>query len=128
MKYLLDTHLLLLAAGSPERLSSECQTLLGDGSNELIFSVASLWEVVIKSAIGREDFDIDPQRFRNGLISHEYRELDIRSEHALAVSFLPKIHKDPFDRILVAQARTENAVLLTSDKALSGYPATRLIA
>ena len=102
MALLLDTHLLLWAAGDPGRLSSKAQDLLGDPATELIFSTASIWEVVIKNALGRSDFCVDPQQLRNGLIQNGYSELEIRSEHALAVGSLPPIHKDPFDRILIA--------------------------
>ena len=89
---------------------------------KLMFSTASIWEVVIKSALGRDDFRVDPQRFRNGLIQNGYSELEIRSEHALAVGSLPLIHKDPFDRILIAQAQIENVTLLTTDDKVVGYP------
>ena len=122
MTLLLDTHLLLWAAGDPGRLSSKAQNLLGDPATELMFSTASIWEVVIKSALGRDDFRVDPQRFRNGLIQNGYSELEIRSEHALAVESLPLIHKDPFDHILIAQAQVENVTLLTADDKVAGYP------
>ena len=86
-----------------------------------MFSTASIWEIVIKSALGRSDFRVDPQRFRNGLIQNGYSELEIRSEHALAVGSLPPIHKDPFDRILIAQAQVENVTLLTTDDMVARY-------
>ena len=122
MTLLLDTHLLLWAAGDPERLSSKAQDLLSDPATELIFSTASIWEVVIKSALGRSDFRVDPRQLRDGLIQNDYSELEIRSEHALAVGSLPPIHKDPFDRILIAQARVENVTLLTTDDKMARYP------
>ena len=121
MTLLLDTHLLLWAAGDSGQLSSKAQNLLGDPATELMFSTASIWEVVIKSALGRSDFRVDPQRFRNGLIQNGYSELEIRSEHALAVGSLPLIHKDPFDRILIAQAQIENVTLLTTDDKMARY-------
>lgn len=121
MTLLLDTHLLLWAAGDSGQLSSKAQNLLGDPATELMFSTASIWEVVIKSALGRDDFRVDPQRFRNGLIQNGYSELEIRSEHALAVGSLPLIHKDPFDRILIAQAQVENVTLLTTDDKMARY-------
>ena len=95
MTLLLDTHLLLWAAGDSGQLSSKAQNLLGDPATELMFSTASIWEIVIKSALDRDDFRVDPQRFRNGLIQNGYSELEIRSEHALTVGSLPLIHKDP---------------------------------
>ena len=121
MTLLLDTHLLLWAAGDPGRLSSKAQDLLGDPATELTFSTASIWEVVIKNALGRDDFRVDPQRLRDGLVQNDYSELEIRSEHALAVGSLPPIHKDPFDRILIAQAQVENVTLLTTDDKVARY-------
>ena len=121
MTLLLDTHLLLWAAGDPGRLSSKAQDLLGDPATELMFSTASIWEVVIKNALGRDDFRVDPRQLRDGLIQNDYSELEIRSEHALAVGSLPPIHKDPFDRILIAQAQVENVTLLTTDDKVARY-------
>lgn len=121
MTLLLDTHLLLWAAGDPGRLSSKAQNLLGNPDTELMFSTASIWEVVIKSALGRSDFRVDPRQLRDGLIQNDYSELEIRSEHALAVGSLPPIHKDPFDRILIAQAQVENVTLLTTDDMVARY-------
>ena len=121
MTLLLDTHLLLWAAGDLGRLSSKAQDLLGNPDTELMFSTASIWEVVIKSALGRDDFRVDPRQLRDGLIQNDYSELEIRSEHALAVGTLPLIHKDPFDRILIAQAQVENVTLLTTDDKMARY-------
>ena len=122
MTYLLDTHVLLWAAGEPQRLTPETQNLLRDPATELTFSTASIWEVVIKSALGRSDFRVDPRQLRDGLLRNGYGELAIRSDHTLAVGQLPPIHNDPFDRILVAQAQVENITLLTMDAQLARYP------
>ena len=121
MRLLLDTHILLWAAGDPERLTPEARNLLGDPTTELLFSTASIWEIVIKKALARKDFHIEPRQFRDGLIQNGYSELVIRSEHTLAVGLLPPIHKDPFDRMLIAQAQVENIRLLTMDNKLSRY-------
>lgn len=122
MRLLLDTHILLWAASDPGRLTPESRNLLGDPATELLFSTASIWEVVIKKRLGRgKDLQIEPRQFRDGLIQHGYSELAIRSEHTLAVGLLPLIHKDPFDRILIAQAQVENIMLLTMDRKLSRY-------
>lgn len=121
MRLLLDTHILLWAAGDPGRLTPESRNLIDDPATELLFSTASIWEVVIKKALGRRDFHIEPRQFRDGLIQHGYSELAIRSEHTLAVGLLPLIHKDPFDRMLIAQAQVENITLLTMDNKLSRY-------
>lgn len=122
MKLLLDTHLLLWAAAEPERLSVDAVEMIGSHKNELFFSVASLWEVVIKNGLGREDFKVDAHLLRRGLLDNGYSELPIEAEHTLAVGTLPFLHKDPFDRILVAQATVEGIILLTTDAWVSQYP------
>lgn len=122
MKYLLDTHLLLWAAGLPDKLSAEARELLGDADNALLFSAASLWEITIKRSIGREDFKVDARILRRGLLDNGYEELPIASAHAVGLDTLPAIHKDPFDRILVAQAQIEGLTLLTSDEQVARYP------
>jgi len=122
MKLLLDTHLLLWAAEGVEHLPSIAQTLMSHPENELFFSVASVWEIVIKSGLGRDDFQVDPHLLRRGLLDNGYRELPILSEHAVAVGTLPVIHKDPFDRLLIAQAIVEGITLLTSDAYVAEYP------
>lgn len=122
MKLLLDTHLLLWAAGQPERLSDEARALIQAPENELFFSAASVWEVVIKRGLGREDFKVDARLLRRGLLDNGYSELPIGSEHAVAIDNLPPIHKDPFDRILVAQAMVEGITLLTADPQVAQYP------
>ncbi len=123
MRLLLDTHLLLWAAGEPDRLSAEARNLLQDPLNDLTFSAASLWEIAIKRGLGRPDFRVEPRVLRRGLRDHGYRELPIAADHALAVELLPPIHKDPFDRILLAQAMIEGITLLTADPVVARYPA-----
>jgi PIN domain nuclease of toxin-antitoxin system len=122
MKLLLDTHLLLWAAGEPERLSKQARSLIDNADNELLFSAASLWEVAIKRGLGREDFRVDARLLRRGLLDNGYCELPIVSDHVVATEGLPPIHKDPFDRILVAQATVEGITLLTMDSLVSQYP------
>jgi PIN domain nuclease of toxin-antitoxin system len=122
MKLLLDTHLLLWAAGEPRRLPKQARILIDNPDNELLFSAASLWEVVIKRGLGREDFAVDARLLRRGLLDNGYSELPIVSEHVVAIDSLPPIHKDPFDRILVAQATVEGVTLLTNDSLVSQYP------
>ena len=121
MNLLLDTHLLLWAAGEPQRLSAKTRTLLLDPANQLVFSSASLWEVSIKNGLERPDFMVDPRRLWRMLQINGYRELPVTSEHTVAVNDLPPLHKDPFDRLLVAQARVEGLTLLTADKAVAKY-------
>ena len=122
MNLLLDTHLLLWAAGAPDRLPAVARDLIEDPGNILIFSVASLWEIAIKRGLGRDDFRVDPRLLRRGLIDNGYAELAITSEHVVAVDSLPPLHRDLFDRLLNAQATAEGVTLLTSDKALAAYP------
>ena len=122
MKILLDTHLLLWIADAPERLSPEAREIIEDPENEPLFSAASLWEIAIKSGLGREDFEVDPRLLRRGLLDNGYGELPILSEHAVAIDALPPLHRDPFDRLLVAQATVEGISLLTADKRVADYP------
>jgi len=122
LKLLLDTHLLLWAAGDPDRLSADARGLISEVENELFFSAASLWEIAIKSGLGRDDFQADARLLRRGLLDNGYSELPIGSEHAVAIDSLPPTHKDPFDRILVAQAMVEGITLLTSDSLMAQYP------
>jgi PIN domain nuclease of toxin-antitoxin system len=122
MKLLLDTHLLLWAAGQPDKLSDEARTLLENPENELMFSPASLWEVVIKRGLGRGDFQVDARLLRRGLLDNGYSELPIASEHVVAIASLPPIHKDPFDRVLIAQATVEGIILLTTESLVARYP------
>ena len=121
MKLLLDTHILLWAAGQPEKLAESTLDLLTNNENQLFFSAASIWEIVTKLGIGRENFKVDPSRFRKMLVVHGYTEMPITAEHALRVEKLPLFHKDPFDRILVAQARVEGMRLLTNDNRIALY-------
>ena len=122
MKLLLDTHLLLWAAGEPRRLSKRARTLIDNPDNELLFSAASLWEVAIKRGLGRQDFKVDARLLRRGLLDNGYSELPIISDHVVATESLPPIHKDPFDRVLVAQATVEGVTLLTVDSLVAQYP------
>jgi PIN domain nuclease of toxin-antitoxin system len=121
MMLLLDTHLLLWASGATEKLSDEARGLLDDPANELAFSAANLWEIAIKRGLGREDFRVEPRLLRRGLLDNGYRELAITSAHAVAVESLPPLHKDPFDRMLLAQALTEGITLLTADAQMAQY-------
>ena len=122
MKLLLDTHLLLWAAGSPDLLPASARPLLEDAQNELLFSAASLWEIAIKSGLGRSDFKVDARVLRRGLLDNGYQELVTTSEHAVFIDSLLPLHKDPFDRILVAQASVEGITLLTTDSLVAQYP------
>ena len=121
MKLLLDTHIILWVAGQPDKLSKSTRDLLIQDENQLFFSAASIWEIVIKLGLGRKDFKVDPYRLRKMLVIHGYTELPVTAEHALKVDSLPMLHKDPFDRLLIAQARSEGMLLLTVDAVVSQY-------
>jgi PIN domain nuclease of toxin-antitoxin system len=123
MKLLLDTHLLVWAAGPSPHLPQAARRLIEDPENELLFSVASVLEIAIKSAVGRGNFRVDARAFRRNLLNNDYHELDIRGEHALAIAGLPSLHRDPFDRMLIAQSIVDGITLLTADRRVAQYPA-----
>lgn len=118
MSLLVDTQLVLWAAYEPERLCPAARARLTDKENQPYVSAASIWEVVIKAGLGRSDILVDPVALRTGLARNGWAELPVRTSHALEVAKLPFHHSDPFDRILVAQARWEGWPLLTADRAL----------
>jgi PIN domain nuclease of toxin-antitoxin system len=120
MRFLLDTHFLLWAAEESHRLPQAVADLLEDEENEFFFSVASIWEVAIK--VGRRpNFEITAGLLRRFLIESGFQELIVTGDHAVAVESLPPFHKDPFDRMLIAQAFFEGLVLLTVDKTVAKY-------
>ncbi len=121
MNLLLDTHVLLWMASGDPRTPAEAQALLNDPAHALWFSVASIWEVTIKKALDRPDFQTDPAVLRAGLLRHGFAEVAIEGRHCLAVSELPLLHSDPFDRMLLAQAKTEALHLVTADRKLGAY-------
>jgi PIN domain nuclease of toxin-antitoxin system len=123
VKLLLDTQLLLWAAGQPDRLSPRARKLLANPDHELLFSAASLWEIASKRTLGRDDFRVEPRLLRRGLLDNGYLELAVTSQHAVSIDALPSLHRDPFDRLLLAQAITEGITLLTADAQLARYGA-----
>jgi len=122
MRVLLDTHLLLWTKLSPQRLPQGVRDMVLDAAIDPEFSVASIWEIAIKQSQGRADFNVDAGVMRNELLADGYAELPVLGRHATAVSGLPWLHKDPFDRLLVAQAMVEGITLLTVDATLARYP------
>lgn len=128
MRLLLDTHLLLWAVASSGRLSPETRSLIEDPSNDVHYSAASIWEIAIKSTLRRKDFRVDLSLLRSSFPRMDLAELPVTAEHAAGVTELPPIHRDPFDRLLVAQSIVEPMVLLTNDVALAGYgPVVRVV-
>jgi PIN domain nuclease of toxin-antitoxin system len=122
MKLLLDTQVLLWAASNSKRLTASARALLNDSNHELCFSPASLWEIAIKNSLGRRDFRVEPRVLRRGLLDNAYMELPITSQHTVSVDGVPDIHRDPFDRLLLAQALCEGITLVTADAVLAKYP------
>ena len=123
MRLLLDTHLLVWAMGSPQRLPAGVAPMLEDPHQTPVFSVVSLWELVIKRALGRPDFTVQPAVLRRALLDGGWQELAIEAHHVLAVANLPQLHRDPFDRLLLAQASAEGLLLITADQQMAQYPA-----
>ena len=121
MRLLLDTHLLLWAAASSRRLSSQARSLIEDPANDVHYSAASVWEIAIKSTLGRRDFRVDLGLLQATLPAMGLTELPVTAAHAVGVTRLPRIHRDPFDRLLVAQSIAEAMTLLTNDAVLRRY-------
>jgi PIN domain nuclease of toxin-antitoxin system len=122
MKFLPDTHLLLWTAGEPGKLPKAAREIIADPAHELFFSAVSIWEIAIKRALGRSNFQADPNRIRLLLLANGYVELPLTGDHGLAILGLPPIHQDPFDRILIAQTTFEGITLLTVDTDIAKYP------
>jgi PIN domain nuclease of toxin-antitoxin system len=96
--------------------------MIENPQSELVFSTASLWEIAIKRALRKKAFQFDPRILRRTMLDDGYEELPVLGQHAVAVDSLPPIHKDPFDRILIAQAMVEGVTLLTDDAVIAKYP------
>ena len=122
MRALLDTHAWLWWISEPERLGGEARAIVADPANDILFSVASSWEIAIKYALGKLPLPEPPAEFvPKRLMRDHLATLHVEHRHALHVAELPKHHRDPFDRLLIAQARLEGIPLLTSDPQLARY-------
>lgn len=121
MRLLLDTHLLLWALAEPERLDAAARGALEDPGNEVLFSAASLWEIAIKAGLGRPDFAFDPRQILRAAMDTGFVELPVHAAAAILVAKLPPHHRDPFDRLLIAQAMSEPVRFYTADPALPSY-------
>ena len=119
MNLLLDTHTFLWAIDNHPNLSPEARVAITDGNNMVFVSAATAWEISIKKAIGK--LSIPEGSYLNELSVHRFTPLDITTEHALAVEHLPQHHKDPFDRLLIAQAQIENLTIVTRDPRIKQY-------
>ena len=121
MRFLVDTHLLLWAAASSGQLPRGARGLIEDPANEVYYSAASIWEIAIKSALKRKDFRVDVSALLAALPQMGFVELPVTGAHAARVAQLENIHRDPFDRLLVAQSVVEPLTLLTNDRLLARY-------
>jgi PIN domain nuclease of toxin-antitoxin system len=121
VRILVDTHLLLWAVASSRRLPKGARAAILDPSNEVFYSAASVWEVALKSGVRRRDFTVNASAFVRALVRGGFVELPVTAIHASRVAALPAVHRDPFDRLLVAQALAEPMTLLTNDPVLHGY-------
>ncbi len=121
MHLLLDTHTLLWALFEPHRLALQVHEQIEDPENSVVFSAASVWEIAIKTAIRRFEVRATPAQILAAALAAGFEELPVRSSVALRVADLPMHHGDPFDRLLVAQAMSEPATLLTADAVLARY-------
>jgi PIN domain nuclease of toxin-antitoxin system len=121
MRILVDTHVLIWALSEPTRLGEQTRRDLSDSRNVILFSAASIWEIAIKAALRRSDFMVDADEMIDEAISLGFQELSISSRVAARVKDMPMVHQDPFDRILLAQAMAEPAILLTADSKLQPY-------
>ena len=122
MRLLLDTHILLWVIAESRRLSRAAREFIGDPTHELAFSAVSLWEIAIKASLGRSDFRVGVGSVRKRLFDNGYSEIAATGAHAVELANLPHIHKDPFDRLLVAQATVERLTLVTGDPVVARYP------
>ncbi|QRR11400.1 type II toxin-antitoxin system VapC family toxin [Burkholderia sp. MS455] len=124
MRLLFDTHIFLWALANDPKLSVRARNLI-TAADEVFISSASIWEVAIKAGKGKLDVDVD--RLVDRIDANQYRELPVRAAHGAAVRHLPHYHLDPFDRLLVAQARYEPLLLIIADGHLSQYGASRIL-
>lgn len=126
MRCLADTNILLWMMSLHPRLNQRHLEILSSPANEIFFSAVSIFEIAVKQQIGKFDFAVDAGEICNALIKRGYRELPVTGAHAVRVLDLPLIHRDPFDRLLVAQALCEDLVLMTADRAIADYPIQHL--
>lgn len=126
MRVLTDTHILLWALLRPGRLDATFRDLLESPEHQVLFSAVNIWEIAIKRALARPDFDVEPEAVHRAALETGFRELPVSAVHAAAVRHLPAHHRDPFDRLLIAQAKTEPLLLMTDDPLIAPYPVERI--
>jgi PIN domain nuclease of toxin-antitoxin system len=123
MRVLVDTHVLIwMATGNTSRLSKLAINMVGSKENEVWFSAISILEIAIKQSLGRADFALDAAIIRDAFLALDFRELAVNGIQSAFVARLPLIHRDPFDRLLIAQANIEGMTLITADEQIARYP------
>ena len=126
MRVLTDTHILLWALLQPERLDAVRRDVLESPEHQVFFSAVNIWEIAIKRALDRLDLDVEPDVIHRAAVETGFRELPVSAVHAAAVRHLPAHHRDPFERLLIAQALTEPLLLMTDDPLISLYHAIQI--
>jgi PIN domain nuclease of toxin-antitoxin system len=126
MRVLLDTHILLWALLAPQRLDADWRKILESPEHTIYFSAVNIWEIAIKRALDRPDIDVEPDAVRREALQTGFQELPISGIHAATVRHLPDHHRDPFDRLLIAQAKTEPLLLMTDDAQIARYRVERI--
>ena len=126
MRVLTDTHILLWTLLRPARLDAVCRDVLESPEHQVFFSAVNIWEIAVKRALDRPDFDVEPEAVHRAALETGFRELPISAVHAAAVRHLAAHHRDPFDRLLIAQAQTEPLLLMTDDPLIDLYPVQRI--
>lgn len=121
MNYLLDTHVLLWTLIDPNKVPQAMRQVIEDTENRVWFSAASIWEIAIKHSLGRADFPVEPAIIWKAARETGLEELAVTAEHSVGVDTLPWLHRDPFDRLLVAQARSAGMNLLSLDAHVTAY-------
>lgn len=121
MNILLDTHIALWALSDDQRLSATARTLILDDSNRIFTSVASMWEVAIKKALKPHLIPVSGIEFLHFCEHAGFESVPVRERHVIALESLPPVHADPFDRMLISQAKAEGMLFLTHDTTLAGY-------
>lgn len=127
MKYLLDTHILLWLQSEPEKIHPNIEKLLALETTVVFYSMVNLWEIAIKNNLKKPNFNVDLDLLVSACKQNGFYRLDIKFTHVKHYQTLPLIHRDPFDRLLIAQAMSENLCLITDDGKIKDYPNVELL-
>ena len=127
MGYLLDTHIVLWLANEPNKLANSVKEILVDKNLIIYFSAVNLWEIAIKNQLDKHNFSVDVEKLYHQLIKHDFIELPVYSKHTWLLKNLSQYHKDPFDRLLIAQAMSEDLTLITHDGSIWQYEQVKIL-